>query len=145
MGSGVIVHRISDGQRLSRHSILPEHDQSNEEMCAAEIVLCPPLQPDGPSLLIATNRFSTHPDGDALALFKVSTDGSEVTPAPEHLVWGAGAHLRGLAVDPSGRWVVVLAREWGGMTMYERVGKGLELKEVARLADVERTVVAAWL
>ena len=144
-----MVHKINnDGssELLNRHTIVPEFDRDNKEMCATEIVLCPPVREGGPSLLICENRYSVHPKGDALALFEVSPDGAEVQRAPEPWVHGAGTHLRGLACDPSGRFVCVLARDSGGMTMYERTGDdGLLLREVARLAKIEKTVVPIWI
>lgn len=115
-------------------------------MNATEILLCPPLMPQGPSLLICANRFSDNPEGDALALFSVSSDGSQVTRTEVRWLHGAGNHLRGLHVDESGKYVSVNARDKGGVTIYERVGaEGLELQEVARAHDVPNTVVSIWI
>jgi 6-phosphogluconolactonase (cycloisomerase 2 family) len=112
-------------------------------MTAAEIILLPPLASfdTSSSLLICSNRFSTHSKGDALALFKVDDKGK--VESIGHFYPG-GKHLRGLVGDRVGKRVVVVCRDGGGVVVFERVGDGLELKEVAR-CEVEMGVVPLWM
>lgn len=144
MGSQLYVHDLSSGQVIQKLSLLPEEDADNADMAGAEIILAPPLTPNGPSLLICGNRFSKSDKGDALALFAVSPDGA-VTRAPNPFVHGAGRHLRGISTSPDGRYVLVLARDEGGMTMYKRTGEGLGLEQVAKLPQVKLAVVPVWI
>ncbi|ORY25516.1 Lactonase, 7-bladed beta-propeller-domain-containing protein [Naematelia encephala] len=147
--SVLTVHTLptsGPSQLLNRLTLLPEEDEPHENlMGAAEIVLLPPLTPTSPTLLICSNRDSPNPQGDALALFSVSPDGSQVTRTEQEWVKGVGKHLRGLTVDKTGKWVCCAARNGGGVVIFERVGKdGLELKEVARL-DLDTTVAPLWI
>jgi 6-phosphogluconolactonase (cycloisomerase 2 family) len=142
------VHRITPGssELISRLSILPPADEPHRpSLGASEIVLLPPVRAGGPSLLIASNRDSPNAEGDAIALFSVSANGSKVEPTPEGFVKGIGRHLRGVSADAEARFVAVCARNGGGLAMFERKGEdGLQLEEVARL-DVERTVCPLWI
>lgn len=118
-----------------------------EQLTAAELVLLPPITPDGPYLLIASNRDSPNSEGDALALFLVDPeDGSKVTPCDDQWVVGAGKHLRGVSADKSGKWVCVTARNSDRVVMYERTGeKGDRLEEVARLEGLDKPVCPLWI
>lgn len=130
---------------ISRHDFRPPHDRDNPDMLGAGIILLPPFSPSQDSLLIVSNRFSTHSSGDALTLYKVSPEGGTVEPLSSPYLWGFGRHLRALEVDPSGRYVCVAGRDEGGVTILERVGEdGMELKEVARL-DIPNVVVPLWV
>ncbi|GFZ51129.1 hypothetical protein JCM24511_08887 [Saitozyma sp. JCM 24511] len=151
LSSYVTVHRISPtpsapSELIARLSMLPTHDEPvRPKLGASEILLLPPLHPGGPSLLIASNRDSPSAEGDALALYAVSPDGGDVKPTKEAFVRGVGRHLRGVAADPSGRWVMVCGRDEGGVKLFERVGEdGLELKEVAKI-DIPNTVCPLWM
>jgi 6-phosphogluconolactonase len=151
LSSYVTVHRLSPtpeapSELIARLSMLPKHDEPvRPKLGASEILLLPPVRPDGPSLLIASNRDSPSAEGDALALYAVSPDGGDVQPTKEAFVRGVGRHLRGVAADPSGRWVMVCGRDEGGVKLFERVGEdGLELKEVAKI-DIPNTVCPLWM
>jgi 6-phosphogluconolactonase len=116
-------------------------------MLACEIILLPSLTPGGKHLLIATNRDSPNPKGDAIALFSVSDeDGSKVERvADQPWIEGVGNHVRGMAADQSGKWVIMAGRDGGGVKMFERVGKeGLNLQEVAHV-DLEKVVCPLWI
>jgi 6-phosphogluconolactonase (cycloisomerase 2 family) len=150
VSNSLTVHTLpatGSSKLLSRHTILPPDDQitpnTNPYMTASEIILLPPLTPNSPSLLIASNRFSTSSKGDALALFKVDENGV-VERTDEGWFWPGGSHLRGLAGDRSGRWVVVAGRDGGGVILLERVGDGLELAEVARI-QISDVVAPLWI
>ena len=130
-------------QQLYRHTLLPDEDQPNKEMTAAEIVLLPPLTPSAPSLLILTNRFSTSSRGDALALFEVDDSGESIQPAKSPHYWGIGKHIRALEGDASGEYICTAGRDQGGVVILKRVGDGTELQEVCRL-DVPNVVVPVW-
>lgn len=94
---------------------------------------------------MASNRDSPSEKGDTIALFEVSPDGG-VERTEQGWIHGLGKHLRGVAGDKSGKWVVVGARDGGGVTVLERGGEdGLELKEVARLEGVEKVVAPIWV
>lgn len=112
-------------------------------MLASEIALFP-ADPKGNHLLVASNRDSANPAGDALALFSVSAqDGSQVTPKAEKFVMGGGKHLRGVASDAEGKWVCVTGRNGGGVVIYERVEEGL--REVVRYEEIEKPVCPLWI
>ncbi|WVQ79088.1 hypothetical protein IAT38_001182 [Cryptococcus sp. DSM 104549] len=133
---------------VKRFSLLPAGDDgAPRQTGASEIILLPPTRPDGPLLLIASNRDSPVSPTDTLALFSVSsTDGADVQWTKEGWIGGIGRHLRGVGADASGRWVAVLGRDGGGLKMFERVGEdGLELREVARLKEIENAVVPLWV
>ena len=128
---------------LSRHTLLPPNDQPHKtKMKAAAIVLLAPVE-GGKALLVATNRDSPRGQGDAIALFAVDQDGG-VERAPTPWIEGIGQGLRGMAADKTGKWVCVAGEESGGVVIYERVGD-LELKEVARLKDVEKVIAPTWV
>jgi 6-phosphogluconolactonase (cycloisomerase 2 family) len=131
-------------RRTYRHSLLPDKDQNNKEMTAAEIILLPPLTPSAPYLLILTNRFSTSSRGDAIALFEVSASGETVKPARSPHYWGIGKHIRALEGDQTGKYICTAGRDEGGVVILERTGDGTELEEVCRL-DVPNVVVPVWL
>lgn len=83
---------------------------------------------------------------DAVALFAVSDeDGSVERVKEQPWIEGVGRHVRGVAADESGKWVLMSGRDGGGVKMFERVGEeGLQLKEVAHI-DVENVVCPLWL
>ncbi|WWD16317.1 hypothetical protein CI109_100743 [Kwoniella shandongensis] len=152
ISSQLTVHTIpaegGSSKLVKRFSMLPEYDQgAYRPTGGAEIVLLPPTRPDGPHLLILSNRDSPVRETDTLALFSVSsTDGGEVERTKEGWYEGIGRHLRGVSGDPSGKYVAVLARNQGGLKVFERVGEdGLQLKEVATMEDVELGVVPLWI
>ena len=61
-------------------------------------------------------------------------------------VKGCGRHLRGMDGSLDGKYVVVSARDEGGVCVLERGGKdGLELEVVARLDGVEKVVAPIWV
>ncbi|KAK6905436.1 hypothetical protein L486_02097 [Kwoniella mangroviensis CBS 10435] len=132
---------------VKRYTMLPPNDDGRRrETGGAEIVLLPPTKPDGRMLLIASNRDSPN-DEDTLALFSVSqTDGGDVIRTNEGWLGGVGKHLRAVEQDPSGRYVLVAARDTGRIVVFERSGEnGLQLSEVARLEGVESVVVPLWI
>lgn len=146
VSSSLTVHSLdapSGTPPLARHSLLSADDEPNKaNMTAAEIALLPPLKEGDDALLLCTNRFSTHPDGDTIALFAVSADGSV---RPNGWYRGVGQHVRALDADPSGRYLATAGRDGGGAVILERVGEdGLELREVARL-DLPKVVDALWM
>jgi len=130
---------------ISRHSILPPADSENQsKMLASEIRLLPSLTPSGKHLLICTNRDSPNPEGDAIALFSVDDVGT-VERTSQGWITGIGKHLRGMAVDREGRFVVVAGRDGGGLTIFERdFETGLTLQQVAKI-DVEQAVAPLWM
>lgn len=146
VSSSLTVHSLdapSGTPPLARHSLLPPEDESDRaKMTAAEIAFLPALTEGGDALLLCTNRFSTHPEGDSIALFAVSPDGSV---RPHGWYRGVGQHVRALDADPSGRYLATAGRDGGGAVILERTGEhGLALKEVARL-DVPKVVDALWM
>lgn len=64
---------------------------------------------------------------------------------------GAGRHLRGMAAGPPGgdereRWVLVMGRDEGGMSMHERRVDGALSRVLSNvLCEVEKPVAAVWL
>lgn len=129
---------------LSRLSILPPDDEEDKNMDAAEIILLPPINVGAPSLLLCTNRYSKHEQGDAIALFAIQSDGS-VERAPKPFYRGVGKHIRALAGNQSGRYIAAAGRDEGGVVILERTGQnGLELSEVARL-DLPLVVAPLWM
>ncbi|KAK8861761.1 hypothetical protein IAR55_002584 [Kwoniella newhampshirensis] len=153
ISSQLTVHTLppegGPSELIKRFSMLPASDNgSPRETGGAEIVLLPSIRPDGPLMLIASNRDSPSSDTDTLALFAVSgTDGAEVERTKEGWYAGIGRHLRGVSGDDQGaRYVAVLGRDHGGLKVFERVGEdGLQLKEVAKLEDIEKAVVPLWI
>lgn len=129
---------------IARLPFKPPHDLSNTSMIGSELLLLPPLHTGAPSVLLCTNRLSTHPSGDALAVFTVSPDGRDVRPADEAFYWGVGSHIRALGASKDGRWVTAAGRDGGGVVVLERKGDGTRLEEVARL-DLGMVVVPLWL
>ena len=152
VSSSLTVHTLppsSDSaaspELLARFSLLPMADRGNQEMIAAEIALLPPTSPENPSLLILTNRNSTTKEGDALALFTVSADGSQVQRAPKPHYHGIGRHIRTLAEDETAEYILTAGRDEGGVVMLQRTGdQGLDLQEVARI-NLPKVVVAVWM
>ena len=113
-------------------------------MLASEIRLLPSLAPSGKHLLICTNRDSPNPESDAIALFSVDDNGT-VERTSQGWITGIGKHLRGMAVDREGRFVVVAGRDGGGLTIFERdFETGLTLQQVAKI-DVEQAVAPLWM
>lgn len=128
---------------LSRYTLLPPKDEPHKtKMKAAAMVLLPQVN-GGKALLVATNRDSPRGQGDAIALFAIDQNGG-VERAPTPWIEGIGQGLRGMAADKSGKWIAVAGEQSGGLTIYERVGD-VELKEVARLEDVEKVIAPTWV
>ncbi|ODN97479.1 hypothetical protein L198_04046 [Cryptococcus wingfieldii CBS 7118] len=148
ISSHLTVHALSTaGPPVKRFSLLPPKDDGAPRPTgASEIVLLPALSAHGPLLLIASNRDSPVSENDTLALFSVSpTQGDLISRKEEGWAKGLGRHLRGVSSDASGRWVVVLGRDAGGVKVFERAGEdGLELKEVGRM-EVDNTVAPLWV
>lgn len=153
LSSDIVIHSLDKPSfPIARHSILPSFDRypaspRAEQMLASEIVLIPSPS-GGEMLLIASNRDSPNPDGDALALFTVSSDNpGQISPAQHQFVFGAGKHLRGVAANKEGKWVCVTSRNPGDVVMYERVGDGSQLREVARtsLGRIMTPVCPLWI
>lgn len=114
-------------------------------MLACEIILLKALSAGGKHLLICSNRDSPNPAKDAVALFAVDDDGSLERVKEQPWIEGVGKHVRGVAADPSERWVLMAGRDDGVVKMFERVGKdGLQLEEVAKI-DVEQVVCPLWV
>ncbi|ORX38989.1 Lactonase, 7-bladed beta-propeller-domain-containing protein [Kockovaella imperatae] len=128
---------------LSRHTLLPPSDQGNgPKMKASALIYLPPLAPTGNAMLIGSNRDS--PRGkDALAVFSVDPEG-RVERAPTPWIEDVAQSLRGVAADKSGRFVCAAGEESGGLVVYERVGN-VELRQVARLDEVEKVIAPLWV
>ena len=141
---------LSKSTVVKRFSILPpedENDKAKEVMTAAEICLLPPTIPNGPMLLLCSNRDTPRPGGDSIALFSVSSsDGGQVERAPQGWAHHVGLHLRCMQPDPDNKLVVAAGREGGQLVVLRRGGaEGLNLNEVARLEGTDWLVCAAWL
>lgn len=153
VSSSLTVHSLSSSASsessapLARFSLLsPDDEPHKADMTAAEIALLPPVSPGSPSLLLCTNRFSKHPEGDTIALFAVNDEDGSVTRAPQ-MPWyrGVGQHVRALDAHRNGKYIATAGRDGGGAVILERTGPdGLELKEVARL-DIPLVVDALWM
>ncbi|GAA5933827.1 hypothetical protein JCM3775_000296 [Rhodotorula graminis] len=126
------------------------------DLIPCTILLLSPLPsapPNFPSTLLISNRNapqSLAPDGDTVVSFSVAPD------APAQLgegafIHGAGRHLRGMAAGPPAgdereRWVLVMGRDEGGMSVYEREADGTMTRVLANvLGEVEKPVAAVWL
>lgn len=110
-------------------------------MCAE--VLSPPISAAYPTPYIyVTNRNDPSPEGDILSIFEPSDTGS--LKLINELRTGLN-HLRGIAFDEDGRYLIAGGTFGGGVKMFERVENGRNLKEVAHLKDVERPTGFYWL
>lgn len=110
-------------------------------MCAE--VLSPPISAAYPTPYIyVTNRNDPSPEGDILSIFEPSDTGS--LKLINELRTGLN-HLRGIAFDEDGRYLIAGGTFGGGVKMFERVDNGRNLKEVAHLKDVERPTGFYWL
>jgi 6-phosphogluconolactonase (cycloisomerase 2 family) len=143
VSSSLTVHEIppKDGQSrpIQRFSIIPP-DTDSKDMTAAEIILLPPID-NSPALILCTNRYSTDPRGDTIAVFEVLQDG-RVNPAPIPHIYGIGKQVRALSSDPSGRYIITAGRDEGGVVVLKR--NKSEFEEVARL-DLPKVVVPLWI
>ena len=137
-------------EAIARFSTLTPEDQPHaSKLSTAEIILLPSLDGQNPMLLMCSNRDSPSPTGDTVALFSVDPeDGAKVQRTEQGWLHGCGKHLRGMQAEPTGRFVVVSARDGGGVTIVERGGgDGLVVKEVARLEGdgAEKVVAPIWI
>ncbi|WRT63884.1 uncharacterized protein IL334_000810 [Kwoniella shivajii] len=150
VGGVLTIHTLpssGESKLVKRYSILPPDDDGRRrDTGGAEIILLPPIKPEGRMLLILSNRDSPFEE-DTMALFSVSqTDGADVVRAPRGWIGGIGKHIRAVEQDESGRYVIATARDTGRVVVLERAGEdGLELQEVARLEGFESTVVPLWI
>lgn len=150
-----------DLSTLSSASVLPPNLRGVTradpyDLIPCTILLLSPLAsapPNSPSTLLVSNRnapVALAPDGDTLVSFSLAPD------APAQLgegtfVHGARRHLRGMAAGPPGgdereRWVLVMGRDEGGMSVYERRVDGTLSRVLANvLCEVEKPVAAVWL
>ncbi|WWC58307.1 uncharacterized protein I303_100847 [Kwoniella dejecticola CBS 10117] len=150
VAGALTVHTLppsGDSKLVKRYSMLPPNDDGRRrETGGAEIILLPPTKPDGRHLLITSNRDSPNEE-DTLALFSVSQiDGGDVQRTEEGWLGGVGKHLRAVEQDPTGKFVLVAARDTGRVVIFERAGEdGLKLEEVTRLEGLESVVVPLWI
>lgn len=126
------------------------------DLIPCTILLLGPLPaspPSAPSTLLISNRnapVAAAPEGDTLVSFSIPAD-EPAQLGEGTFVHGAGRHLRGMAAGPpeggdKERWVLVMGRDEGGMSVYERTEDGQLRKVLANvLQEVEKPVVALWL
>ncbi|WVW80530.1 hypothetical protein I302_102515 [Kwoniella bestiolae CBS 10118] len=144
MSSTIVIHMIAKpATPIGRLSVVPSVIGPGAKPIAAAINILPSNTPRGPHLLLATNRDLGLDEGDAIALYCVEDDGAISFLRHEK---GVGKHLRGMAIDSDNRWICVAGRHGGGIAVYERIGEeGLDIKEVARLADVQQVIAPMWV
>lgn len=149
LSSYLVVHDLSGPtpKLIQRLSILPKGDEHvREKLGASEIIFLPPLSTSttGKALLLCSNRDSPSND-DGLACFSVSPDGKDVQRTEQGWVMGLGKHLRGVAVDSTGKWVCVVGRDAGGVSILERKGVDGEVLEKVAGVDMELGVCPLWV
>ncbi|KAK6907809.1 hypothetical protein L486_05730 [Kwoniella mangroviensis CBS 10435] len=144
ISSTIVIHLVAKpASPLARVSIVPAKIGDGAKPIAAAINILPSTTPGGPHLLLATNRDLGLDEGDAIALYRLEDDGEVSLIRHES---GVGKHLRGMAVDPDNHWICVAGRHGGGIVIFERVGTdGLDIKQVARLPDVQQVIAPMWL
>jgi 6-phosphogluconolactonase (cycloisomerase 2 family) len=92
--------------------------------------------------LYVTNRNDPSPEGDILSIFEMG-DGGSIKLVKE--VRTGLNHLRGIAFDEEGRYLIAGGTFGGGVKMFERVDGGKDLKEITHLRDVEKPTGFYWL
>ena len=91
--------------------------------------------------LYVTNRNDPNPAGDILAIFDAREGDLKLIKE----VRTGLKHLRGIAFDEQGKWLIAGGTFGGGVKIFERVDGGRDLKEVAHLKGVERPAGFHWL
>ncbi|GAA5891628.1 hypothetical protein JCM8208_007349 [Rhodotorula glutinis] len=126
------------------------------DLIPCTILLLSPLpstSADAPSTLLVSNRnapLALAPDGDTIVSFSIPPNAPALLGEPTFL-HGAGRHLRGMAAGPPDgdereRFVLVMGRDEGGMSVYERRVDGTLCRVLGNvLSEVEKPVAAVWL
>jgi len=106
-------------------------------------ILGPPVTDDyATPYLYVTNRNDPSPEGDILSVFAMEPAGS--VKLVREIRTGLN-HLRGIAFDETGRYLVAGGAFGNGVKIYERKNGGKELREMAYLTNVENPTGFQWL
>jgi 6-phosphogluconolactonase (cycloisomerase 2 family) len=110
-------------------------------MLAAEIVLAPATSSE-PARIYVSNRNDPHEGGDTIAVFSLATP----TTPPKLIgeVRTGLKHVRGMALDPSEKYLIVGGANGGGAKVYERAPEGEWLREIAH-TDLEGPTAFLWI
>ncbi|KAI0030865.1 Lactonase, 7-bladed beta-propeller-domain-containing protein [Vararia minispora EC-137] len=151
LDSTVTTHRYGGSALpISRASTMFDPPNPLGDMLAAEIAFYPPPPPPSssrsvelytPRFLYVSNRNHPGPSGDLLAIFSLE---DATAPALSVEIPTGLKHVRGLAVAPDGRWVIVGGAQGGGVKVLEVTGGGKGLREVAMCA-LEAPTSFLWL
>ncbi|GJJ14129.1 hypothetical protein Clacol_008386 [Clathrus columnatus] len=112
---------------------------------AAEIQIPPPIDGSSQMFIFVSNRQIAGVEdvrGDPIAVFLAHDDGSFQLI---NEVFTGLNNLRGFIFDPSGRYLVAGGNIAGGIKIYERVGDGSKLVEVAATTQVPTASSFVWL
>jgi 6-phosphogluconolactonase (cycloisomerase 2 family) len=110
-------------------------------MLAAEILLAPATDSE-PARIYVSNRNDPHENGDTIAVFALASPGT-----PPKLVGEVRTglkHVRGMAFDPSGRYLITGGLNGPGAKVYERAPEGEWLREIAHV-EVDSPTAFLWL
>jgi 6-phosphogluconolactonase (cycloisomerase 2 family) len=115
--------------------------QPDENMLAAEILVTPSISSE-PARIYVSNRNDPHEHGDTIAVFTLAT----LTTPPKLVgeVRTGLKHVRGMVLDPSGRYLVAGGVNGPGVKVFERAPDGEWLREVAYV-EVDSPTGFAWL
>jgi 6-phosphogluconolactonase (cycloisomerase 2 family) len=110
-------------------------------MLAAEIVLAPATSTEAARLYVS-NRNDPHAGGDTIAVFSLATS----TTPPKFLgeVRTGLKHVRGMALDPTGHYLIAGGADGGGAKIYERAPDSHWLNEIAH-TELEAPTAFLWV
>lgn len=119
----------------------PENPTAIEPPPLAAEILCTSVAGTAP-YLYATNRNDPNPEGDILSIFEIGDAGS--LKLIKEIRTGLN-HLRGVAFDEQGQYLIAGGAFGGGVKMFQIVEGGKDLKGIAHLTDVQRPTGFHWL
>ena len=121
----------------------PENPNAIDPPPVCAEILSTPVSAAYPTpYLYVTNRNDPNSEGDILSIFETGGAGS-IRLIKE--VRTGLKHLRGIAFDEDGRYLIAGGTFGGGVKMFEIVDGGKDVKEIAHLKDLERPTGFYWL
>jgi 6-phosphogluconolactonase (cycloisomerase 2 family) len=129
-------------KHLGTVSLFSAGTPPHKEMLAAEILFIPERGSAPPRLLVS-NRNDTHEGGDTIAVFALA----EASGTPPRLLGEVRTglkHVRGMMLDPSGKWLVAGGMNGPGVKVFELVDEGEWLREVASV-EVASPTTFLWV